>query len=70
MFDSGVILLEVFLFDFAGDLYGRSIDVAFIGWIREEAVFGSVDELMSAMQNDAAKARAALKRAGDQFPPI
>jgi len=70
MFDSGVILLEVFLFDFAGDLYGRSIDVAFIDWIREEAVFGSVDELMSAMQDDAAKARAALRRAGNRFPPI
>ena len=34
MFDSGVVLLEVFLFDFAGDLYGRRIDVAFIEWIR------------------------------------
>ena len=36
MFDTGAVLLEVFLFDFAGDLYGRTIDVAFIGWIREE----------------------------------
>ena len=39
MFDSGVVLLEVFLFDFAGDLYGRRIDVAFIEWIRDEAAF-------------------------------
>jgi len=70
MFDSGVVLLEVFLFDFAGDLYGRRIDVAFIDWIRDEAVFGSVDELVRAMNDDAAKARAALKRAGDVFPPI
>jgi len=70
MFDSGVVLLEVFLFDFADDLYGRRIDVAFIDWIRDEAVFGSVDELVRAMNDDAAKARAALKRAGDIFPPI
>ncbi len=70
MFDSGVVLLEVFLFDFAGDLYGRQIDVAFIEWIRDEAAFGSVDELVRAMNDDAAKARAALKRAGDVFPPI
>jgi len=70
MFDNGVILLEVFLFDFAGDLYGHRIDVAFIGWIREEAVFSSVDELMHAMQDDAAQARVALARAGDLFPPI
>ena len=36
-FDNGAPLLETYLFDFAGDLYGkRTIDVAFIGWIREE----------------------------------
>jgi len=70
MFDSGVVLLEVFLFDFADDLYGRRIDVAFIDWIRDEAVFGSVDELVRAMNDDAATARAALNRAGDIFPPI
>jgi len=70
MFDSGVVLLEVFLFDFAGDLYGRRIDVAFIDWLRDEAAFGSVDELVHAMNDDAAKARAAIKRAGDVFPPI
>ena len=46
MFDSGAVLLEVFLFDFSGDLYGQTIDVAFIDWIREEKVFASVDELV------------------------
>ena len=70
MFDSGVVLLEVFLFDFAGDLYGQNIDVAFVDWIREEKMFGSVDELVRAMQEDARRARDALKRAGDVFPPI
>ncbi len=70
MFDSGAVLLEVYLFDFSGDLYGRSIDVAFIDWIREEAVFASVEELTRQMQDDARRARAALARAGDIFPPI
>ena len=70
MFDTGAVLLEVFLFDFAGDLYGQSIDVAFIGWIREEEVFGSVDELVRKIKEDARHARAALLRAGDAFPPI
>ncbi len=70
MFDTGTVLLEVFLFDFAGDLYGQSVDVAFIDWIREEEVFGSVDELVRRMQEDARQARAALLRAGDTFPPI
>ena len=39
MFDDGAPLLEVFLFDFDGDLYGQAIDVAFIGWIRHEQKF-------------------------------
>jgi riboflavin kinase / FMN adenylyltransferase len=70
MFDSGAVLLEVFLFDFAGDLYGQSIDVAFIAWIREEKLFGSVDELVQGMKEDTRIAREALARAGDALPPI
>ncbi len=70
MFDTGAVLLEVFLFDFAGDLYGQSIDVAFIAWIREEKAFGSVAELVHAIGEDADDARTALKLAGDAFPPI
>ena len=38
-FDNGAPLLEVFLFDFDGDLYGQTLDVAFIGFIREESKF-------------------------------
>jgi riboflavin kinase/FMN adenylyltransferase len=70
MFDNGAVLLEVFLFDFAGELYGQRIDVAFIEWIRDEEVFGSVDELVMRMKEDSRLARAALKRAGDAFPPL
>jgi riboflavin kinase / FMN adenylyltransferase len=58
------------LFDFDGDLYGQRIDVAFIAWIREEKMFGSVDELVAAVEDDSHKARAALGRVGDVFPPI
>jgi riboflavin kinase/FMN adenylyltransferase len=70
MFDSGVVLLEVFLFDFAGDLYGKPIDVAFIAWIREEKFFGSIDELVQAINEDSRLARDALTRAPNVFPPI
>jgi riboflavin kinase / FMN adenylyltransferase len=70
MFDSGAVLLEVFLFGFSGDLYGQSIDVAFVDWIRDEAVFESLDDLMRQMQDDSRRAQAALARAGDAFPPI
>jgi riboflavin kinase/FMN adenylyltransferase len=70
MFDAGTILLEVFVFDFSGDLYGRSIDVAFIDWIREEKDFDTVAELVRQMDDDSKTARTALARVGDAFPPI
>src|SRR5438270_7145622 len=41
-FDNGAPLLEIFLFDFDGDLYGMVLDVAFIGFIREEYKFETV----------------------------
>jgi riboflavin kinase / FMN adenylyltransferase len=70
MFDSGAVLLEVYLFDFSGDLYGTSIDVAFIDWIREEAVFNAVEDLVRQMKADSHRAHEALARAPDAFPPI
>ena len=70
MFDQGSVLLEVFLFDFAGDIYGFDIDVAFIGFIREEAMFASVDELKGKMQEDARAARAMLAGIESSFPPL
>ena len=70
MFDNGTVLLEIFLFDFSGDLYGASIDVAFIAWLRDEQVFASAEDLVRQMQEDSRLARQALARAGDAFPPI
>src|ERR1700681_2823565 len=70
MFDVGTVLLEVFLFDFAGDLYGRVIDVAFIGWIRHELAFADVEELVRCMDEDTRRARAALARTPEVFPPL
>jgi riboflavin kinase/FMN adenylyltransferase len=70
MFETGEALLEVFLFDFDGDLYGELIDVAFIGWIRHAQKFESIDALQAAMMADAIQARDALARAGDAFPKL
>ena len=70
MFDTGAVLLEIFLFDFSGDLYGADMDVAFIAWLRDEAVFASAKDLVRQMEEDSRDARAALARAGDAFPPI
>jgi riboflavin kinase/FMN adenylyltransferase len=68
MFDDGAPLLEVFLFDFNGDLYGQTVDVAFIGWIRHEQKFDSIEVLKRHMTSDAAQARDALQRVGNAFP--
>jgi riboflavin kinase/FMN adenylyltransferase len=59
-FDNGAPLLEVFLFDFGGDLYGKVLDIAFIGWIRPELRFASVEALIRQMEEDARTARAML----------
>jgi len=69
-FDNGAPLLEVFLFGFQGDLYGAALDVAFIGFIRDELKFDSVDALIRQMNDDSARARAQLAAAPDAFPKL
>ena len=70
MFDDGAPLLETFLFDFDGDLYGRTIEVALIGWIRPEQKFDSIETLKRVMASDSAQARDALQRAHGAFPAL
>lgn len=55
-------LLEVHVFDFAGNLYGRAIEVEFIAKLRDEERFDSVDSMMVQMQVDAAQARDLLSK--------
>jgi riboflavin kinase/FMN adenylyltransferase len=69
-FDNGAPLLEIFLFDFKGDLYGETLDVAFIGFIREELKFDHVEALIRRMDDDSAEARALLAAAPDAFPKL
>jgi riboflavin kinase/FMN adenylyltransferase len=69
-FDNGAPLLEIFLFDFKGDLYGTTLDVAFIGFIRDELKFDSVEALVRQMDNDSARARATLAAAPGAFPKL
>jgi riboflavin kinase / FMN adenylyltransferase len=60
-FDNGAPLLEVVLFDFDGDLYGRVIEVDFVAWIRGEEKFDGVDALVAQMNRDAADARRLIR---------
>ncbi|CAN5337408.1 bifunctional riboflavin kinase/FAD synthetase [soil metagenome] len=69
-FDNGAPLLEVFLFDFKGDLYGQMLDVAFIAFIRDELKFDGIEPLIVQMNDDSAKARAALAAAPAAFPRL
>ncbi|WP_341707523.1 bifunctional riboflavin kinase/FAD synthetase [Halopseudomonas sp.] len=50
--------LEVHLFDFAGDLYGRRLTVVFHQKLRDEKRFDSLDALQAAIEADFAAARA------------
>ena len=50
-------MLEVYLFDVAPDLYGATVEVDFIDWIRGEAKFDGVDALVQQMRRDEADAR-------------
>ena len=59
-FDPPQELLEAHLFDFGGDLYGRTIEVALHAFIRDEAKFDNMDALTAAMRDDEAKARQIL----------
>jgi riboflavin kinase / FMN adenylyltransferase len=68
-FDDGAPVLEVFLFHFDGDLYGRDIDVEFIDFIRPDLRFEGVEELRAQMEKDCERAREILRQAPAE-PPI
>lgn len=59
-YDDGMPVLEVFLFDFDGDLYGRQIEVEFVDFIRADRKFESSEALVAQMQRDCARARELL----------
>lgn len=53
-------LLETFVFDFSGDLYGEIASVSFFGYLRGEIKFDGLDPLVAQMKLDEAEARALL----------
>ncbi len=59
-FDNGMPVLEVFLIDFKGDLYGHHIDVEFIDFIREDRKFDTPEALVAQMDEDVKKIRDVL----------
>ncbi|MCC2979827.1 bifunctional riboflavin kinase/FAD synthetase [Sphingomonas sp. IC4-52] len=61
-FDPPKELLEPYLFDFSGDLYGQTIDVALIDYLRPEAKFDTLEALKEQMAADCDRARKLLAR--------
>lgn len=60
MFGENLPNLETFIFDFRGDLYETQISVALVDYLRDELKFGSLEALITQMDQDSAKARALL----------
>ncbi|MFI0843624.1 bifunctional riboflavin kinase/FAD synthetase [Mesorhizobium sp. IMUNJ 23232] len=56
----GEPLLETYVFDFNGDLYGEVCDVSFFGFLRGEEKFDGLDALLEQMKHDKEEARALL----------
>jgi riboflavin kinase/FMN adenylyltransferase len=66
---ASTLTCEVHLLDFAGDLYGRWVEVAIVRRLRDERRFASPAELREAIAADAAAARAALAPASEGDAP-
>ncbi len=58
-------VLEAHLLDFEGDLYGKTIEIEFAAFLRDEAKFDSHDLLKAQMRQDVVDARTALAKAAD-----
>jgi riboflavin kinase/FMN adenylyltransferase len=50
-------LIESFLIDYDGDLYGQNLRVAFVSRLRGEKRFPSVEDLIAQMHRDVEEAR-------------
>jgi riboflavin kinase/FMN adenylyltransferase len=62
MFETQTPLLETFLFDFDGDLYGKHLAVALVAYLRPEAKLDGLEALKAQIAADSQAARDALKR--------
>ncbi len=53
-------LLEAFIFDFDDDIYGQTLEVALLAYLRPELKFEALDDMVEQMRRDTADARAIL----------
>ncbi|KIC46845.1 riboflavin biosynthesis protein RibF [Ruegeria sp. ANG-S4] len=62
MFNGEVPNIETFLFDFSGDLYGATLSVGLVEFLRPEMKFDGLDGLISQMRDDCDTARGILTK--------
>jgi riboflavin kinase/FMN adenylyltransferase len=62
MFESPVPLLETWLFNFSGDLYGKHLAIELVEYLRPEAQFPDMAALKVQIENDRQKASEVLSR--------
>ncbi|MEP4036278.1 bifunctional riboflavin kinase/FAD synthetase [Pseudophaeobacter sp.] len=60
MFDGSHPNIETFLFDFTGNLYGATLSVALVHYLRPEMKFDGLEALIAQMDADCARAREIL----------
>lgn len=60
MFGVNTANIETFLFDFSGDLYGATLSVALVDYLRPEETFDGLDALIAQMDADCTRARTIL----------
>lgn len=63
MFDNSRPPFETFIFDFDADIYGQTLDVALIAFIRGQMTFDGLDGLIAQMKKDTVEARIMIARA-------
>ena len=61
-------LVEVYVMDFSGDIYGQRMTVEFVEKVRNQETFADIDTLIARIDQDVADSRLALARAASPLP--
>ena len=67
-FGEGGRAVEAFILDYSGDMYGSDVELEFVGRLRDQVAFDSVEALQHQMRQDVHQVRAAL--AAESAQPV
>ena len=62
-------LVEVYILDFAGDLYGQELEVRFVAKLRNQETFPNLESLVAQINRDVSDTRLTLAAAGGSYGP-